>query len=79
MQEAVKKTEEPQRGVRRYFGENEDAVYLIGNPVSGYLVGVPGECFGSGGGQGYDVIGKVVFPLLQDGEEVSIDRLVDGY
>lgn len=75
LSEAVTKTQEQPGGVRGFFRGDVEAVYLIGSPDNGYSVAVPGMNLGSAGGQTYNSIGRIIFPLLQDGEKVSVDKI----
>ena len=54
--------------------EKQEEVCLIGSPDHGYSVAIFGINLGCGGGQTYSSIGKIIFPLLQDGEKVSIEK-----
>ncbi len=71
LRKAVEKTQEQPGRVR---GETEPA-YLIGSPDHGYSVAVRGINYRSGGGQTYNSVGKIIFPLLQDGEKASVDKI----
>ena len=57
------------------IGSDNNPVYLIGSPDHGYSVAVLGMNMESAGGQTYKSIGRIIFPLLQNGEKVSVDKL----
>ena len=48
---------------------------MIGSLDHGYLVAIRGMNLGSSGGQTYISIGRIIFPLLLDGEIVDIKKL----
>lgn len=52
-----------------------ESPHLIGSPDQGYSPAVQGINMGSTYGQTYNIIGKIIFPLLQDGEPISIDKV----
>ena len=73
LQQAIERTQQ-QKGMQGFF-RNREAVYLIGSLHNGWVPAVLGMNFGSAEGQGYLVIGKIIFPLLQEGEQVSLDKI----
>ncbi|MEK6844791.1 MAG: hypothetical protein AABX44_00890 [Nanoarchaeota archaeon] len=75
LDEVVKKTQKQQEAERELFRRNRESIYLIGSPDHGYSVAVPGMNLGSAGGQIYNSIGRIIFPLLQDEESISVDKI----
>lgn len=57
------------------FDEFFNSPHLLGSCYNGYSVGIPGQNLGSAGGQCYDYIGRVIPPLLQEGEQVPIIKI----
>ncbi len=62
-------------GIFKRRSPEGNGVYLIGSPEQGYSVRVAGMNLGSAGGQTYILIGKIIIPLLQEKEEVSVQKL----
>ena len=54
--------------------KNAGETQVIGSSDNGYIVAIPGVSLGSLG-QTYNPIGKIIFPLLQDGEKVSVEKI----
>jgi len=75
LSKAVEKTQNQSGGLRRFLASDVIEAYLIGSPDHGYSIGVEGMNLGSAGGQTYNAIGTIIFPLLQDGEKVSVEKI----
>ena len=75
LKQAIEKTQERHEGESVFSRINGEAVYLVGSPDHGYSPAVLDGNMGTGGGLTYKTIGRIIFPLLQDREQVSVEKI----